>query len=191
MNSYKNPFKLIGLTGLAKHGKDSAAKVLIEKAGFQRLAFADGVRDVALAIDPLICLEYDQFSPRFIRLSELVQKRGWDDAKKHPEIRRTLQRVGTEAGRDIFGANVWVDRVASMCSSYDCVVITDVRFPNEAEWLASAGGELWRVERPNFDNEVSTDHPSEAFVMQLRPTRIILNDGTLSQLEEKVQALLI
>ena len=45
---------LIGLTGVAQSGKDTAAKVLIKKHGFRRIGFADKVRDCLLALNPLV-----------------------------------------------------------------------------------------------------------------------------------------
>ena len=88
---------LIGLTGPPGCGKDTAADHLVKNHGFVRVAFADTIREVALTIDP-----YDHF----FRLSDVINLIGWDRAKRQPEVRRLLQVIGTEAGRDVHGADV-------------------------------------------------------------------------------------
>ena len=82
---------LVGLTGYAGSGKDAAAAGLVAE-GWTRQAFADPVRSMALAIDPLV--EWDVFSHNPVRLSLLVAKRGWHVAKQCPEVRRLLQACG-------------------------------------------------------------------------------------------------
>ena len=44
-------FKLIGLTGPARAGKDSAARVLVNQHGFVRYGLADPIRKMLESID--------------------------------------------------------------------------------------------------------------------------------------------
>ena len=165
---------LIGVTGRARAGKDSFAARLVEAHGFTRVAFADPIRDFALTLDPLVDGHY--------RLSEIVRSLGWDVAKESiPEVRRTLQRLGTEAGRNVLGDRVWIDAALGKIDAVDGpVVVTDVRFPNEAEAITSAGGILVRVVRPG--HETADAHPSET-AMDGYPVHVqVVNDGSLEQL---------
>lgn len=165
---------LIGTTGKKQAGKDSFAARLVEAHGFTRVAFADPMREFALALDPLVDGHY--------RLSEIVRSLGWDVAKESiPEVRRTLQRLGTEAGRNVLGDRVWIDAALGKIDAVDGpVVVTDVRFPNEAEAITSAGGILVRVVRPG--HETTDAHPSET-AMDGHPVHVqVVNDGSLEQL---------
>src|SRR5438128_6335704 len=104
MNMSVSP-KLIGITGYAQHGKDTVGKMLVEHFGYERHAFADQLKAMALVLDPWIVSE-DQFRAR---LSDIVEREGWEAAKTVPEIRIFLQVRGTEAVRDMVGENAWVD----------------------------------------------------------------------------------
>lgn len=168
MTDSPNP-KLIGLTGYAQHGKNTAAEILREREGFELVAFADALRELALAADPWV--EPD------IRYSEALEQLGYEKAKNTlPEFRRFLQDLGTGV-RNILGADIWVEVVKRRIADIPGpVVLTDVRFPNEAKMVRDLGGELWGVLRLEatddddvevFDNGLGQDHPSEAWVKDL------------------------
>lgn len=165
---------LIGITGRKQAGKDTLAARLTAAHGFTPVAFADPMRDMALALDPLVDGHY--------RLSELVKAQGWDVAKESCyEVRRTLQRLGTEAGRGVLGESVWVDAAMRRVDAIDgSVVVTDVRFPNEADAIREAGGIIVRVTRPG--QVLGDTHPSETS-MDGYPVHVeVTNDGTIEQL---------
>lgn len=172
--------KLIGLVGYAGAGKDAAAAGLVAQ-GWERVAFADPLRKMALAIDPLVPAYVGQSN----RLSAFVAKSGWATAKKHPEVRRLLQAIGTEAVRDIIGPNTWVDlaRQAILASTLS-VVVTDVRFINEADLIGSLGGLLIHITRPGVGPV--NDHVSDNFINRLQCHGEIENGGTLEGLHEAI-----
>lgn len=142
---------LIGLCGYAGSGKDEAAKALVEQ-GWQRVAFADAVRAFAFAINPIIDTVGEGPFKINVGLKSVLQNCGWTEAKKHPEVRRLLQAIGTEGGREIVDPDVWVTvaqkkwRLA-MENGFSAIV-TDVRFPNEVAAIREDGGQLWRIVRP-------------------------------------------
>lgn len=172
---------IIGLSGYAQAGKDSVARVLVERHGYRRIAFADKLRDVALAVDPWI---YDVD----LRLSELVDFIGWDDAKtRHPEVRRVLQTLGV-AVRDHIDPWAWVKAALNDVDVDEDVVISDVRFRNEAEAITARGGLMVRVHRP--DVGPVNAHPSEHDLDGWRFDYDIANDGTLDTLADVVDVVL-
>lgn len=173
--------KLIGLNGVAQSGKDSAAKFLIE-LGWKRIAFADAVREAALAINPIVFDYDDDGYPEATCLSSLVDNLGWDIAKQNPEVRRLLQVIGTEAGRNIHGPDCWVLAAENKLEPNRNHVFTDVRFPNECEWIQSAGGKVYKVERPGVGPVNS--HISDN--LELPVDGIIVNDGSLDDLKTKI-----
>lgn len=175
--------RLVGLTGYAGAGKDCAAAGLIA-AGWTRQAFADPVRSMALAIDPMVSHAGDAESCR--RLTELVADYGWDHTKRIPEVRRFLQRLGTDAVRAHLGEDAWVlafDRARNR--SVD-VVATDVRFPNEAEYIVRNGGIVIRIDRPGVGPV--NDHESED-IDAIDADATVVNDGTPEQLQQRVAIL--
>ena len=165
----------VALTGKARAGKDTAGRHLVERFGYTRVAFADGVREVALAIDP--------FVPRAvglpIRLSAVVEAHGWEAAKDSAEVRRLLQVIGTDAGRRHFGEDCWVK--LALLKTLDVagpIVYTDCRFPNEADAVRKAGGVVVRIERPGagFDT-AHGQHVSETALDDYAFDHRIVNDG--------------
>lgn len=170
--------RLIGITGAARSGKDSAAEFLIPH-GFERIAFADPIKAMAfvgLGIDP------DDY----------------DDESKEEEIdwlgvspRRVWQTLGTEWGRAVGGPDLWL-KVAwrKMAEAKEerptlrGIVFTDVRFDNEAQAIRNSGGKVIKIVRP--DARAVAPHVSERGLSANLIDDVIVNDGTLAQLREAV-----
>lgn len=178
---------IVGISGYARAGKDTIGEILVRKHGFERRAFADKLREAALALDPIVT-DFGTSLPR--RLSHVVEKYGWEDAKSIEEVRRTLQRMGTEVGRDTLDPDVWVtalqrtlelDRWGGIQKHY---VITDVRFENEARWVCRMKGVMVRVERPGVGP--ANDHISETGLDDFEFGATINNSGSIEDLEHKV-----
>ncbi|WP_114906893.1 hypothetical protein [Ornithinimicrobium murale] len=172
---------IVGLTGFAQSGKDTAARGLIEARGFTRLAFADLLKKTAYNIDP-----YVETTPgHFERLGELVDRIGMERAKSYDDVRRLLQRLGTEGGRNNLGGDVWVDPVMRAATSAPSpVAITDVRFPNEVAAVKAAGGLVVRVVRPGVG--AINAHSSDAGIANLPVDLEIENDSTVEALHAKM-----
>lgn len=187
---------IIGLTGYARSGKDTAAAMLTADHGFTRYGFADLLKKVARDIDP-----YVETSPgrkrrwlwpatpaQFERLADVVDRLGWEKAKEFDDVRRLLQRLGTEGGRDNLGDAVWVEPVMRrIVASHAPAVITDVRFPNECTAVQQAGGYVVRVHRPGV--AAINAHPSDAGIDTLPVDLHLTNDGTVEQLHHQTSHL--
>ena len=179
---------LVGLAGYAQSGKDTVAKIL-EPQGFERIAFADGLREFAYALNPVVPIERGKFTGPLVfehrRLADVVVSLGWERAKTDlPEVRQLLQRLGTEAGRAILGSNVWIDLALRDVKPGGRYVVTDVRFPNEYEAIKARGGEVWRVVRPGTG--AANGHASESALADHKFDRVIVNDGTRVDLRRNV-----
>lgn len=77
---------------------------------------------------------------------------------KTARIRNILQKEGTEEGRDKLGEDVWVNYLSKWIDLHQSrgvkvVVITDVRFKNEAEFIKKRGGQVIRIEAPQRNTE--------------------------------------
>ena len=167
---------IIGLSGYANAGKDSVAQILVEKFGYKRMAFADAIRDILYTLDPL--------TNNGLHVKAVVDDYGWDIAKQDIEIRRLLQVLGTEVGRNVFGDDVWVDVLISKLEPMDKVVITDVRFQNEAREIHNLAGVLWRINRDGVS--AVNEHISETQMDQYLFDEIVDNDGSLDDLENTI-----
>ncbi|MFE5621716.1 hypothetical protein ACFQ8S_06840 [Streptomyces virginiae] len=184
-------YKHVGLIGKARSGKDTVAKRLNERWGYSRVAFADPLKEMALDLDPLI-----PTSPTvWVRLSTLVRDTGWEYAKDtYPEVRRVLQRAGQGVRRhnEDFWVDVAMDRIASTESTGVPVVVTDVRYENEAFALLNRGFALIRVVRPGSGlTDGNGDHESETALDYVATTLTIGNNGTLQELRDTVDTLLL
>lgn len=169
--------KWIGLTGHKEAGKDTAAQCLIDQ-GYVRIAFADPLRKMALAIDPLIGHTFPH-----LRLAEMVNEIGWDQAKRHVEVRRFLQRLGTEAGRAVLGPDVWVEAADREAGHHERVVFTDVRFDNEASYIRRNGGIVVEIVRPG---KIGDGHESEKGISRYLIDERIVNSGSIARLHDEL-----
>ena len=115
-----------------------------------------------------------------------------------PTPRSFLQLIGTEMGRNIIHPNTWVNSMFSDFRDSSKWIITDVRFPNEVEAIHRHGGKVIRIDRTTgnalIDNNVHavTDHqhPSETALDGYTGfDDIVINDGTLDDLVEKIRNL--
>lgn len=183
--------EIIGLSGFARAGKDEAAKVLA-KYGFKRVAFADKLREVLYALNPIVATSepfFEVSAERYTYVQDVIDKYGWDGYKESnygAEVRRLLQRLGTEAGRQTMGENIWVDTTMDTLDREGKYVVTDARFFNEFEAIRSRGGLIWRIER--FGVGPANDHPSETEAVKYPHfTRTIRNDGSLRDYQKEVE----
>jgi hypothetical protein len=170
-------YNIIGLTGYAQSGKDTFASILVEKYGYSRIAFADKIRDFLYGINPMVACSPTGY------LQDLVNLVGWDKAKQEPQVRRLLQDLGISA-RDLISEDIWVTAALSSVSKDQRVVITDVRFENEAAMIKSMGGQLWRVKRSGVGPV--NDHVSESEMDGYKVDQIFVNNGTLEELQDLI-----
>ncbi len=177
---------IIALSAYAQGGKDTAAGPLIER-GFEKRAFADTLRKFAYAVNPIVTFEVglpgkNRIVP--VRYADLIDSVGYEEAKKLDEVRKILQRIGTEGGRKTLYDNVWVDAAMKDMDAKNDYVFTDCRFPNEADAVRAAGGRVVRIERPGLT--AVNAHESETALLDYRFDKIINNDGDADLLRERI-----
>ena len=121
-------------------------------------------------------------------------------------VRNFLQKLGTDGLRDGLHENVWVNALMSDYTPDDVQwadgplggyepgtefpnwVITDTRFPNEADAIRKKDGILIRVERPGV--KPVNNHASETSLDDYNFDHYIPNDGTVEDLAEKIKDIL-
>ena len=168
------------LMGKAGSGKDSVAEYLTKKKGFQRMAFADPLRDI---IQLSFVLDHDSVWDRVKREQPLIFALQWT-------VRKLLQFIGTELFRNQIFEPIWVRNLRQRLEPGTNYVITDARFPNEIKGMKEHFGEnvlFVEVRRPGYEGKDVgiPNHESEKHV--LISDIIIENDGTLNELFEKTE----
>ena len=171
---------ILGLHGFAQSGKDTMAGILIEKLGYRRIAFADILREALYRLDPVVGFTNGEL----LTVTRVVDEIGWEKAKvQYSEVRRLLQVIGTEVGRDLIDENVWVNLAMKGVGVNDKVVVTDVRYPNEIDAINKLNGVLIKIRRPDLgpvNNHVSDSGlPDEMFDF------IIDNEGSVEDFKNK------
>ena len=173
---------IIGLTGAAMSGKDTVGAYLQKTHAFAPTAFADPIRTMLIAgLD----LEPYHFRPE--NKESVI-------AQLNCSPRRLMQTLGTDWGRHIVADSLWTDIMARRLRAADHlgedVVITDVRFLSEADLVKRLGGEVWRVIRPGAATTEHSAHRSEREQSDISVDRSLINNGTLEQLYEQIDAAL-
>jgi hypothetical protein len=175
---------IIGLHGNKRAGKDTAYEFI--KSAYPdavRLAFADKIKESLAAL----------FGVSIREINTLKEEKGvfkiQSESFQHSYTWRSFaQRYGTEAHRDIFGENFWVDMILPKESDSipddELLIVTDVRFKNEAERIKHLGGYIIYINRLNLLNNDS--HISEERLSDEYFSYIINNNASLDQFKERV-----
>jgi len=139
---------IIGITGFLNSGKGTIADVLVQN-GFKKISFADKLKDACSAIfgwDRAL-LEGDTTESREFR--DQVDE-WWATRLEKPDFtpRLALQWLGTDAGRNVFGQDLWVSALEKEITENPMdYVIPDARFSNEVRLIYNLGGTTVRVRR--------------------------------------------
>jgi hypothetical protein len=183
-NLPSNTKKIIALAGKAGAGKDTIGDFLNIKYSYEKFSFAHPIRQIAkIAMN----LNDDQVYNRDL-YNEPVE--GFPNIT----LRRTLQVIGTEMFRDMIDRDIWCKNLISRVKNSDSnlIYISDVRFPNELEYIKNNFNEnclFLKVTRDGYDGNVgSKGHESEAYDIPCDLT--ITNNGTLEDLYSKVADLI-
>jgi len=169
--------RLIGLTGKAGSGKDTAAGFIRNYlgAGCMTIAFAKPIKDALAAMG---------FPEPTDRSAKEAKVKGFDFT-----WRQLAQTLGTEWGRQQ-DSDLWLklamQKVDHYRKSMD-FVLTDVRFENEAAAIRNRGGEIWHITgRQGVLVGCTGAHTSESGVMLHQNDKVIDNRGSMLDLEDSI-----
>lgn len=185
---------LIGLAGYARAGKNTVSAILDEYVVPYPNDFIEESFARRLKISAARALGIEVPDDDAIALMDQLKTDGsiaWSVGYDSDTLsgRQYLQRYGTEAHRDVFGDDFWVEQVVPRGFSAQhynsVVVITDVRFENEAQAIRREGGVIWAIDRD--EAKPAGDHPSEKPLPEHLVDRRIDNNGTLQDLIVEVR----
>jgi dephospho-CoA kinase len=202
------------MSGKAGSGKDTVADYLVNNYGFIRTAFADPIRDIvqltfALDHDSVWDRELRELPlrnlPNYIELQKICGSEFISNKTKIESIenikdnncwtvRKLLQFVATEMFRNMINRDTWVMNFVQRIEPGINYVITDVRFPNEMDWVKTKfGGKVifTEVTRPGCDGKGIGIEGHESEKYKLPADVVIENNGTLEELYSKVTKLFV
>lgn len=180
---------IIGITGFAGVGKDSLAEGF-QLQGYRQYSFAGPLKAGCAAL-------FDIPRPVF----DDPEYKEQEDSYWKISPRKIAQFVGTEFFRDQINKllpdleqSFWISRLErELIIDYNSpedvkVVISDVRFQDELDWITSKEGKIIHLTRPGRDGTVGiSNHRSESYLdySELLPGInyfSYLNDGSLADL---------
>lgn len=148
-------YKLVGILGKAGSGKDTVAAYLCtgEDVWCMQAALADKVKEVVKTVFDLEAVLYADRAMKELPIPEL-------DGYSY---RKLAQLVGTECFRSVFGIWIWVSalhkRLLETHWVGEAVVISDIRYQNEVQWILEQDGIIVYLDRP--DAQPVAAHSSE------------------------------
>lgn len=175
----KQPF-VVGLCGNAGTGKDSATEFLLHYQNTRcvRFALADPIREIG----KIFGFTLNQMTDRKLKETE--------DSFWKVSPRFFMQRVGTEMFRKQWREDVWIELARKRILDYRAlsstygfignpriIFISDIRFPNEAEFIKSIGGFVVKIERDGFTKTGEQLHDSEKFIASIKQDLLVKNDA--------------
>lgn len=214
---------IIGLSGYAKSGKDTAAEMILDLTKVQVPGlmtsntweikkFSGKLKQIASI---LTGIEVEKFEDQRYKLSTIGSE--WDTEHtafgdefviEPMTVREFLQLLGTDAIRNGLHENAWVNALMAEyirplivstderlpgtqfgeLGQYPNWIVTDVRFPNEAEAIKERDGIIVRIDRPGV--KPVNSHPSETALDNWDFDYILPNDSDLTYLKESVESFL-
>lgn len=180
--------KLIGLAGYKRSGKNTVGDLIAESYPVGHVKCV-GLAD-KLKVAGARALGFYGGDARLIEIMDEFKEHGVisleDPGGHYASItgREFLQYLGTEVGREMFGDEFWLDLVLPRPAEHvpgmvsedhrilnqrqlklrygvDILVVTDVRFDNEAQRILDLGGQIWEVHRPDVVPSIARHHSEE------------------------------
>ena len=161
---------------------------LEEKSEWEIRKFAGKLKDIA---SHLTGIDIEDFEDQEFKKTNLEPEWGMT-------VREFLQKLGTDALRTGLHDNVWVNALMADYKPTEYGddeqphlpnwIITDCRFPNEAQVIKDKGGIIIRIDRPGV--KPINNHPSEVGLDHWNFDYKIVNNSDLFELKENVKSIL-
>jgi len=176
---------IIGILGKKYHGKDTVSDFIMDmNSNFTRMSFADPLKKISKVLFSFTDEqlygdkkeeedEYWKVSPR-----QVFQFLGTDICRK--QMKKIIPEIED---------NFWVECLRRQLNNIEGnIVISDVRFPNEAKMIKEMGGYIIKVTRPLLES--NDEHYSEQIIDYVNYDYAINNNGSLEELRFKTNFVL-
>jgi len=177
--------RLFGITGTKGSGKDTSVETLVRDNPDQYIA-------IALA-DPLKANVRMIFDLTNAQTNDPVLKETID-RRWNRTPRELLQWFGTDCIRNQFDRDFWLKRFEATYRELErsdpnrTVLVTDIRFQNEADTIQRLGGSVVRVVRRSTV-PADDSHVSETEMAGIVCDHTVVNDGSIEELNVRMRAI--
>jgi hypothetical protein len=172
--------KIIGLCGAAYSGKDTAALAIseLDPELSEIFAFAGPLKDA--------CKSLFNFTHEQLYDQDLKEK---VDDRFHKSPRQILQWLGTDILRNQINQDFFIMNMKQRIenSKANCIIISDVRFDNEAKFIKSLGGKIIKINRINGKTSEYSEHVTENGISSNLIDIIFYNDETLENFQKTIK----
>ena len=179
---------IIGLTGQMGCGKSTAATYITEKYGFTEYSFANPLKNIA------VIMGFNNNQVFGTQEQKLEINNLWGVSG-----REFLQKFGTDVCRETLPGifhnhdfkqyTIWIKLFEKYCADNPDlnIIVSDVRFPDEARFITSAGGSIIKIERDTKSaiSSVNT-HKSEVPIPECYVSYVIKNNYSMKNLHEDI-----
>lgn len=170
---------LIGLHGRAGSGKDTIGDYMKNSWMFGKMSFAGPLKDASSRLWGV---------PRTVFETPGEKEQVNEYWKVSP--RHMAQWLGTEVMRKQFDEDFFLKRAAFTLDNDSCprcMVVTDVRYDNEARFIKERGGYIWRIEgRHTAMDPVQGAHASEKGIDPSLVDATVDNSGAMETTFEEI-----
>ena len=147
--------KIIGISGKIGSGKDTFAELFAEQlvGKVERHALADKLRLITEIVSGVIMTTTHEINEPFCNVIRNYTKSQKNIVIKqfNKTIGETLQLIGTDLFRNNYDSDIWVkslfdEQLNEKLNNGKIIIVPDVRFINEADYIIQEGGYLIRLE---------------------------------------------
>ena len=171
---FKQEFpKIIGFAGYARVGKDTCADFVKEMfpEEYSRSSFANRLK---YECSLMLSMVMDDFPD--LRLTE--------DKIKYRDFLVFWGKYRRKMQSDYWIKNLEDEKSNPVSTK---TIISDVRYPNEVQWIWKQGGIVILVERPGIGPANEEEGQSiQTIILERHYNYVLLNDGSLEDLKEKI-----
>lgn len=169
---------IIGLAGKKRCGKSTVSQFLCDRLNFKEDSFGAPIREFIANLCGYNLTQLDE-------LKEVI----------HPLFgvtpRYMMQTLGTEWARRMVKDSIWIDLLVDRFekSPHEKIVVSDIRFENEADTIRSLDGHIIHIVRE--DSGVPEDsHSSESGILVGPEDTVLFNNSDINTMLDGVKVIL-
>lgn len=173
-------YTLVALMGPAGAGKTTAQRYLEAQHGFKARAFADPIKCMLEGLLVDVDADWAHLHEPHLKLQPIAELGGLT-------ARQLMTSLG-DWGRSLH-PTWWIDATARALGLPHApvaprLVVSDVRYPNEAAWVRAMGGRIWRIQRSALPDTPA--HSSEWAQENISADLTLYNNGEVADLHRQL-----
>jgi len=179
INKYINICKKYGTPGLTSNG------ILVYDETYQNCKFAFKIKKVVSILTGIPMSDLENEDKKADYLPEC-----WNIGSKKMTLREFIQKVGTDALKNIVHPNIWINALYSDFQPERKYIISDVRFLDEAKSVLDRNGLLIRVNRSDLKEYEYSHHISETQLDHFNKFDFVINNnGSIEDLLNQIKSI--